>query len=225
MRKDKEKALNLRVKGLSYAQIGAELGIPKSTLSGWLKDNEFSRLLKEKLAAKASLKNKDKAHLISNANRKRWKEWHAKCRSKAELEFEGLSADPLFIAGLMLYWVAGDKNKKSSYIKFSSGDPQTIRMFYKFLTGPAGITEAKINARLILYPDLIKDVQINFWSKATGMPVDSFGKPSFLFNKQIKRRRSFGTCSLTVYGRNEKERFLKWLEMVQEHLLLKKNLS
>ena len=40
--KDKSKAIELRKKGMSYSQIKAELGISKSTLSGWLSDMPLS---------------------------------------------------------------------------------------------------------------------------------------------------------------------------------------
>ena len=35
-KKDKQKALTMRKKGMSYSQIKEKLGISKSTLSGWL---------------------------------------------------------------------------------------------------------------------------------------------------------------------------------------------
>lgn len=40
--KDKEKVLVLRNLGHSYSMIKAEMGISKSTLSGWLKDLPLS---------------------------------------------------------------------------------------------------------------------------------------------------------------------------------------
>lgn len=40
--KDKEKALALRSKGYSYSMIKEEIGISKSTLSGWLRDFPLS---------------------------------------------------------------------------------------------------------------------------------------------------------------------------------------
>jgi transcriptional regulator with XRE-family HTH domain len=40
--KDKSRAIDLRKKGMSYSQIKAELGISKSTLSGWLCDMPLS---------------------------------------------------------------------------------------------------------------------------------------------------------------------------------------
>jgi len=41
-RLDKEKAIKLRLEGQSYSQIKAELGVSKSTLSGWLGDYPLS---------------------------------------------------------------------------------------------------------------------------------------------------------------------------------------
>ena len=35
-RKDKERAIKLRLKGLSYSQIKEKIGLSKSTLSNWL---------------------------------------------------------------------------------------------------------------------------------------------------------------------------------------------
>lgn len=41
--KNKLKAITLRKKGMSYSQIKTEIGISKSTLSGWLSDMPLSK--------------------------------------------------------------------------------------------------------------------------------------------------------------------------------------
>ncbi len=41
--KEREKAIELRKKGMSYSQIREKLGTPKSTLSNWLKDHPLSK--------------------------------------------------------------------------------------------------------------------------------------------------------------------------------------
>jgi len=53
MRMDKEKALILRRQGKSYGVIKKLLGVPKSTLSDWLRTTDWSKKIKLELSQKA----------------------------------------------------------------------------------------------------------------------------------------------------------------------------
>ena len=41
MRKDKKKAISLRLSGKSYNEISTKLGVPKSTLSSWFRREKW----------------------------------------------------------------------------------------------------------------------------------------------------------------------------------------
>src|SRR3989344_6399145 len=133
MRKDKEKAFNLRRSGKSYKQIRDELGIATSPLSGWFKHESWSQEIKNRLSREESLSNPKKLELMAQANRERWKLKHEEYRTAAIKEFEKFKDDPLFITGLILYWGEGEKQSKSSQVRLGNSEPEMLRIFYLFL--------------------------------------------------------------------------------------------
>src|SRR3989344_2163884 len=219
MRKDKEKAVRLRRQGCSYKQINRELGIATSTLAGWFKNEPWSQEIKNQLSLKVSLANPRVLELMALATKERWKIKHEEYRSAALKEFKKFRGDPLFLAGIMLYWGEGEKQQKYSQVKFGNSEPEMIRIFYLFLTKILNVSPDKISASLLLYPDLIDSVQKNFWSKATGVPLEKFWKSTYIKGRHPSRRLSYGVCTLYINSRALKERLLKWIECYQGHLL------
>lgn len=218
MRKDKEKAFELRRQNKSYKTISKELGIPLSTLAGWFRHELWSQDIRDSLGQKASLAFPEKLRRIIASNKKRWENLHQTYRKEAVEEFLKLKNDPLFLAGIMLYWGEGEKQPKYSAVRLSNNEPEMIRIFYLFLTKVLKISPNKITAWLLLYPDLIDSVQKNFWSKATGISKDNFNKSIYIKGRHPTRRLSFGVCTVVVQSRALKERMLKWLELYQDFL-------
>lgn len=218
MRKDKEQAFELRRKNMSYKSISRELDIPLGTLSGWFRNELWSQEIRDKLGAEASLAFPEKLKSIVAANKKRWSDINKVHKQEATNEFLGLRDDPLFLAGIMLYWGEGEKQPKSSKVRLTNSEPEMIRIFYLFLTKSLKISPEKIKAWLLLYPDLVDPVQKNFWSKATGIPIAQFSKSTFIRGRHPTKRLSYGVCTVYVNSRAFKERILKWLELYQDHL-------
>lgn len=218
MRKDKEKAIELRKAGFSYKKIKAELGISVSTLASWFKNEPWSQEIKTHLSKEVSLSNPKALTAMAEANKARWKLTHEEYRSAAVREFEKLKNDPLFIAGLMLYWGEGDKVLKNCVVRLGNSEPEMIRIFNLFLTKTLRITPDRIFAWLLLYPDLVDSVQKNFWAKATGLSISQFKKSIYIKGRHPTKRLSYGVCTVYVSSRALKERMLKWLELSQNLL-------
>lgn len=218
MRKDKIRAYELRRKGKSYSEIGKVLGVPKSTLSGWFKEELWSQEIKEKLGQEESTRIPKKLNKIIQANRKRWALWHQSHRDKAEQEYKILKKNLLFIAGLMLYWGEGDNNSKISKVRLANSDPGMIRVFYKFLNSELGIPSEKIYASLLLYPDLKDDMQKSFWSRAIGLPLTQFKKSTYIRGRDSDKRRSYGVCNIYVNSGGLKEKILTWIRLYQNEI-------
>ncbi|MEX2090941.1 MAG: hypothetical protein WD989_02325 [Candidatus Paceibacterota bacterium] len=218
MRKDKEKAVELRKQGLSYKKIRQELGIPTSTLAEWFKNEPWSQEIKFRLSKEVSLSNEKALKAMIEANRERWRLKHEEYREAAIREFERYKNDPLFLAGIMLYWGEGEKQQKYSTVRLSNSEPEMIRIFYLFLTKLLKISPDKISGWLLLYPDLVDSVQRNFWSKATGIPINKFTKSTYIKGRHPSKRLSYGVCTVYVSSRALKERILKWLELYQNFL-------
>lgn len=213
MRKDRVKAEQLRRSSKSYKEIRRRLGVPISTLSNWFSDIPWSIEIKNKLAGEESLANPNKLQLMVAATKKKFARLHEEYRIEAINEFPILKSDPLFLAGLMLYWGEGDKNVKNASIALSNSEPGMIKTFYVFLVNSLKIPKEKVTLHLILYPDLIDSVQKNFWSQATGIPLFQFRKSVFIKGRHPTRRLSYGVGLIRTGSRKNKEKIMKWIEL------------
>lgn len=218
MRKDKVKAFELRRQEKSYSEISRVLKVSKSTLAGWFKKEEWSQDIRNKLGTAASLAFPKKLDAVLKANKKRWAGIHESYRKQAESEFASFKKDPLFIAGVMLYWGEGEKTAKHPSLKLANSDPQMIRVFYSFLKDCLHVPEEKIKAYLLLYPDLQDSMQKTFWSRATGIPLNRFWNSIYITGKHPARRLSYGVCNINVNSRELKERILMWIQLFQKEL-------
>jgi hypothetical protein len=218
MRKDKEKAIELRHQGKSYKQICKELGTAKSTLAEWFKNEMWSQEIKARLSVQVSLKNPKNLELLAQANRERWESKYKEYRTIAVKEFQKHKKNPLFLTGIMLYWGKGEKQQKSNVVKLSNSEPEMIKIFNLFLIKVLKISPDRISAWLLLYPDLVDSIQKNLWSKATGLSLNQFKKSIYIKGKHPKKRLSYGVCTIFLNNRALKEKILKWLELYQDYL-------
>ncbi|HZZ99352.1 MAG TPA: hypothetical protein VFK07_01420, partial [Candidatus Paceibacterota bacterium] len=147
----------------------------------------------------------------------RWENERIKHRKEAAEEFVSLKNDPLFLAGVMLYWGEGDKTTRAM-VKLANSDPRMISVFYEFLRKSLKVPENKISAYLLLYPDLNDSMQKRFWQKATGIPPERFWKSVFIKSKHPSRRLSYGVCNVNLCSRALKERLLVWIDLYQKEL-------
>lgn len=216
MRIDKEKATELRRAGKSYKEIGRTLDIPTATLCGWFKDFDWSIEIRNRLGAKASFSYPEKLELMVAATRKKFALLHEEYRQEAIKEFPKLKNNPLFVAGIMLYWGEGDKKLKNGQVSLSNSDPEMIKIFHSFLTHIVSVPIVKIGARLILYPDLIDSVQKNLWSKLTKIPISKFTRSTYIQGRHPTKRNSYGVCLVRVCSRELKEKILVWINLYQK---------
>lgn len=213
MRKDKDTAIELRHNGKSYKQISRELGIPIGTLSGWFKNEDWSKEIRDILAENVSFSLSKNIDKISKANKDRWELKRENHRIQARKDFEDLKSDTLFLAGIMLYWGEGDKILKHPRIRLANSDPDMIKIFYNFLTESVGVPKNKVRFWLLLYPDLVESVQINFWTKLLSVSKEQFNKSIYIKGKHATRRLSYGVCNAEVYSRELKEKFMVWIDL------------
>ncbi len=218
MRKDKVRAYKLRREGKSYKEIKAALGIPLGTIASWFKDQDWSQKIRDELGAQKSLSVPSRLEAVKKASKIRWAKNYESYRALAKTEFTAKKTNPLFMAGVMLYWGEGNKSTEGSQVKFSNNDPLMIRVFYRFLTEELGLTPDKISVYLLLYPDLQDKMLKNFWSKSVGIPLERFWASVFIKGKQPARRLSYGVCNVCVSSRELKERMLTWIDLYQKQL-------
>ncbi|MCK9351351.1 MAG: hypothetical protein WCT49_00365 [Candidatus Paceibacterota bacterium] len=218
MRKDKEKAIQLRHEGKSYREIKKELSVPLSTLSEWLAPYDWSKNIAHSLAEIAKEKNTIRLRSLNGIRNEHLRHAYEDARSEAVEEFQVLKYHPLFIAGIMLYWGEGDKVTKG-HVKLTNTDTAMVKIYVNFLLSVCRVEKEKIRCSLLLYPDLDDEVCKNNWRKNAGLENIHFGKSTVIQGRHKTKRLQTGICIVSVSSSYFKEKILIWTKMLAEELI------
>lgn len=192
MRQDKEKAILLRKQGKSYNEITEILGIPKSTLSFWLRnvkmpteiEKEFWNKTRKKWAQNITTFNKERAKIIREKSRQ--------AQATASKDIGKLSKRELFLVGVALYWAEGYK-KTRWRIDFSNSDSLMIKLVMRFFREICNVKEDKFFATAQIHPNITPQKAVNYWSRITKIPKKQFLKTYTRITPTSKRKRAFNT--------------------------------
>src|SRR3989344_5566691 len=215
--KRKEEAFLMRLDGKSFNQINRQLGVPKSTLSGWFRNDSNSTELKKILTIVAQKNATKQLRIMALANKKKWAKINEGYRNVAVEEFDHLKNNELFISGVVIYWGEGDKVLKNSKVRVSNVDFRMLKTFVFFLKECCHIPKRSIKAVLLLYPDLDDSRSKKYWSRSIGIPLSLFGKSQYIQGREKKKRLSYGVCTVSVCSRELKEKVIKWIVLLYNH--------
>lgn len=221
MRKDKENAVRLRKTGRSYRQIHAELKIPVSTLSDWFSKIDWSKDVAKRLTAETQAIHTTRLVELNRVRGMNLKRAYESARQEAASELQILKYNPLFIAGVMLYWGEGGKNPKDG-VKFVNTDAQMIAFYVNFLTKACRIPMNRIKGHILVYPDLEERICRSYWSKVSGIPISNFTKSTLIHGRHKVRRLNWGVCTVTVSSYYFKQKMLEWIRLLPEELMNKR---
>jgi len=219
MRKDKNHALALRSQGKSYSEIKHLLGIPKSTLSDWLKAVRWSQTIKRSLAQKAKVGDRIRIQALNKIRGGHLDRLYEEARREAAQEFEEYKFYPLFLVGLALYWGEGDKTSKHM-VRIGNVDPFMIDTFVKFLREVCGVSREKIRAYILLYPDLDPAACLRFWVSRSHLSKSNFTKSITIQGRHKTRRVPYGVCTVGTTSSYLKTKLNVWLQLLPKSLQL-----
>lgn len=192
--KEKQEAIALRKKGLSYKEIMEQVSVSKSSLSGWFKHLE---LTDEETAVlnKMALENADNGRAratVSNRERRQSREEMAYLR--AEELFEGYKNDQNFILGIGLYWAEG--GKRTSAFQFMNSDPEMIRFMIFWTKHYLMIDTENMTLKVHTHEDFKHEKYEDFWSNITKIPLDQFRKTAYKPNRHgiYKKNPAYKGC-------------------------------
>ena len=199
----KWKAIELRRQGYCYAKIRQIIKVSKSTLSRWLYDIDLTPEQKKQL-----LRGREISRYASARSKKAKKEEQIRIiTEEGRKQFSKLIKNPLFLAGLMLYWAEGDKNREER-VKFTNSDETAIVLMMKWFREICNVPEVKFRIALHLHNLHFRTNAQNYWSKLTGIPIKQFHK-IFIKQSSLRQRRNIlynGTCAIVI---NNKDLFRK----------------
>lgn len=198
-KEDKQKAIAMRKRGMSYNQIKEKLGISKSTLSGWLYNMPLSEKRIRELQADSPIRIERYRNTMRAKKEARLKEVY----EKVSKDIGNLSKRDLFIAGLFLYWGEGAKSTSSSTI-LTNTNPAMLKFFLNWLK-LFGVERKSLRVKLHLYSDMNIKKGIDFWSKELKIPKSQFRKTYIKKTsaKSITYKNGFGkgTCNVIFENR------------------------
>ncbi len=214
---DKQQAVTMRQKGMSYSQIKEKLHVSKSTLSAWLSDMPLS----EKRIRELRADNPIRIERYRNTMRAKREVKNKIAYQKIANKIGDISDREFLIAGLFLYWAEGSKTKTFS-IALTNTNPAMLILFIKWLEF-FNVQKSKLKIHLHLYSDMNIKRQINFWSKKLSVPISQFRKPYIKKTKfsSITYTNGFGqgTCSVVLDDGQMCSEVLMGIQYIQDFLL------
>ncbi len=174
----RQQVITLRTKEeLSYAEIRKRLGVPKSTLSYWLREFPLSKEKIKELKIKGWKKSEVSRERFRATMRKKKELKGQEVYNKYRKRFTKLSKDVFFVAGLMLYLSEGDK-KNNTRISLANTDPKIIKFFVKWMTDFLNVSREEIKVQLHLYENMDIEKEKKFWKSELGLSETQFYRPS-----------------------------------------------
>jgi len=228
MRKDKQTAINLRKTGKSYLQISQALGVPKSTLSYWLKNIKISKQAQAKISKRAYTKSVE-ALVKRNKNQTIIAGLKAKeIMEESSEEVKNLLNDKLFIAGVSLYWAEGYKKgaygSKYKSVDFVNSDPEMIKLMMKFFRKTCKIKEDKFRIQLMAHPNVNIAESIKFWSNIIKLSPSQFTMTQTIVSRASKQKRdvnslTHGTIHIRISSVAMFYKIIGWINGLKSNLV------
>lgn len=194
----KQSARELRSRGMSYSEIQKVLPVPRSTLSLWLREIEFSELQKFRLKKKRL-----QAGLAAVEKRKKERRQEIfEIRRLAAQDITQITKHELWLSGLLLYWSCSPMRNINEYregVRFSNSNPDLVKFFLKWLIDIGGIEREDIVFDLFVSETdrRRENFIISSWVRITDFPMKFFSHVYYLKSKSgIKRPARFSGLGL-----------------------------
>ena len=229
MRKEKDKAIVLRKEGKSYSQIQEVLHVAKSTLSYWLRDIVLSNESQQKISKRASVTS-TKALIERNKHQTVIaRERALQIQKEASAEAMRYVSDPLFVAGVSLYWAEGYKRgasgSKWKCVDFTNADPEMVEVMMSFFRKFCSVEESRFKVQLIAHPNVDMQAAVRYWSVLTEIPETQFIKTCTSLSVRSSQKRgntlTYGTVHIRVYDVKLFFRIIGWIDGIKMHFLQK----
>lgn len=224
-REEQKKAIDLRKQGFSFNEISAKVGVPKSSVSNWVKDIVISDVHKLKLFARSrSIESIEKRRQSRLANELTKRDMVS---SLAKKDIGSLGKQELFMIGVMLYFAEGGKSKRG-LVRFSNSDPRMIQIMMRFFREACVVPESKFKGHI--HTHQLKQVKPSekYWSEITGIPKAQFFKTYYKESKtglidsvaKTNRILTYGTFDIYVCDTNLFLKIQGWIQGIYENLML-----
>lgn len=162
---EQARARELRARSWRIADIAAELGVARSSVSLWVRDVAFEPQPRRRSAARRR---------GPNALARRKQAEIDRLRDEGRERIGALSEREFLVAGVALY--AGEGAKTDGAVGLANTNPRFVAFFCSWLRRFFVIDEARLRARLYLHEGLDLPAAVGYWAAVTDIPADQFLK-------------------------------------------------
>ncbi len=186
---ERAKARELRAEAWTLAEIAAELGVAKGSVSVWVRDVDF-------VPKPRNRGHRDhRPHPLTvrkNVELER-------CRTEADEWLGAVTHRDLTMFCLGLY--AGEGSKTPGCVSMANTNPALLRILLVWLRSHFDIDETRLRCKLYLHEGLDLAEATTSWSMLTGIPVEQFSAPYRATADQSRRgsKHVFG-CATVMYS-------------------------
>lgn len=187
-----------REQGLALNEIAALLQVSKSSVSLWGRDVDLTDEHLARLNARNPLYNRQlhSGHVSRERSRGRRTQYQEAGRRRAR---EG---DPLHMAGCMLYWAEGSKQR--NVLIFTNSDSDMVAFFLSFLRRCYSVSDEEVTVTINCFDDCrsVEDIQ-KFWLQKLRLPGTCLRKATVNVHSCYSQKKRcgklvYGTCRLAV---------------------------
>jgi transcriptional regulator with XRE-family HTH domain len=214
---EKEQAMALRKRGFSYKEIARYTNVSVSTVSLWFKDTAWSKEIAHANQKRAARENSKRISLLNKARTNQFTKLYGEAERSAITEYKHYKHNPLFIAGIMLYFAQGGM-RDERLIRLSNANPEIHRIFIAFLTEFLGVPREKVRFWLLLYPTHNPERVSKVWAKKLRLPLSQFHKYQVIERSNAKRVLQYGVGNTIIGSAVLKRKLATWVEIAIKEL-------
>ena len=190
-----EEARRLRREGKSIKEIARKIGAAQSSVSVWVRDIELSESQKTALIDKRRQRGENNAGAKSNQQRymEKRRVYQATGRTTAD------EKNFLHIAGCMLYWAEGSKDRNR--LEFVNADQNMMKLFIRFVREELQVDDIDIKINIHCHTDLASEqasIQ-RYWCDILNLP-DTAIRNVYRKKGGLSRRNRLknGVCGIRI---------------------------
>jgi hypothetical protein len=219
----REKAIELRMQGMSLPEITKIIPSPRNTIYCWIKDVPLTEEQKKSLDKKfkdglSAAQQMGKNAMMANYESKR-KDAFQKGVDFIN-QFKVIPSD--VATAVSLYWAEGTKTQQ---LFIGNSDSNVILIFKRFLEEHMGIEVGRLRVGLNFYDNVHTVEQVEtYWQNLLNLDASHFYKSQVNKKPQEKAgtkvgKLPYGVCSLGVTSAFELEKMLGMIDALQKRVL------
>lgn len=194
------RAKELRSQGMSVKKIAKELGVSSGSVSIWVRDIVLTPDQIDTLKSQSAIY--DTQHRGAKARQEKARQQRLQYQEEGRIKAR--EKNPLHMAGCMLYWAEGTKNR--THCEFANSDLNMLKMFLAFLYNAYHISKNDLTIYVHCYTTngiAVEQIE-EFWQKELDLPQSIFNKSTvnniskYSFQKKATNKLLYGTVHIRV---------------------------